>query len=249
MGEPRTYRKIDDIIIALHDHRFKPLKETEQDNVDKILTDFLIDFFKNFKKNYHPKYPDTDNIGAYRSVLLLRAAMVLDKSDEEWVKAYRNRFNDLWGVDLRTGIYFTGSNPYDLLTSHNLRQIMEEAMPEWPVDYSILDGKNAVLKIYFQEFLCEVYNATDMYQTILDSAARVMGGTFGKTELQTSNGLCHITFTFSRGSESITFVTDEGDEFGLGAGIQKQHTDLITALTMIKDVTENYDPKNFVDLP
>ena len=246
MGEPRTYRTVQEIIAALADYRHSLLDNPEEESTEKILTDFLIDFFRNFKKIYHPKFPDTDNIGEYRDVLLLRAAMVLDRSDEDWVAAYRGRFDgQLPGAELRTNIFSAESSQYDALISDNLRRIMDEAMPGYAKGYSLLNGKNNILKAYFDEFLCETHG---LHQIILDSPARIMGGVFGQTELRTGNALCHITYTFSREDKSITFVQDESDEFGLGAGVQSYHSDLPTALAMIEDVAKNYNSEKLKEV-
>lgn len=246
MSELRTYRTVNSIVMALLDHRFKLLGKSDEDSLDKIITDFLIDFFKKFEKAYRPKFPDTDNVGEYRDALLLRAAMVLDNSNESWIATYYERLDSqLPGAKLRTNIFSTESSPYDSLISDSLRRIMDEAMPGYTRGYGLLDGKNNILKTYFSEFLYCVHDHTGMHQAILNSPARIMRGVFGQTELQTGNALCHITFTFSRGDKSITFVQDECDEFGLSAGIQSYHSDLPTALAMIEDVTKNYDPEKF----
>lgn len=246
MSEPRTYRTVQEIISALADYRRGLLDNPEEESTEKILTDFLIDFFRNFKKVYRPKFPDIDNVGEYRDALLLRAAMVLDKSDEDWVATYRGRFDgQLPGAELRTNIFSTESSKYDALISGSLRRIMDEAMPGYAMGYGLLNGKNDILRIYFNEFLCETHG---LHQIILDSPARIMSGVFGQTELRTGNALCHITYTFSRGDKSITFVQDESDEFGLGGGVQSYSSDLPTALAMIEEVTRNYDPEKFGEI-
>lgn len=237
------YRTVSDIIEALQFYR---LTRDNPTIVTDCLTEYLIEYFRRFDEMYDPKYPEVDDIGHRRPDLLLRAVLMFEESDKNWVRPYRERYQEIWAdKPVLCGVLAERSSIDGVLLLDNFKRIMNDAMPERPADYSILDGAWLALDIYFNIFAEKIYIGKGMHEAIRTAKLKGVGGVFGETKLLTYDMAGRLMFTFSRGEESITFIKASDDEFALGAGVQSCNTDLVTAITMINDVIANYNPAKF----
>lgn len=243
----RIYRRTEEIIEALQEYRQKEKKQNASVLVN-LLTDYLIEFFQKLDTTYEDKWEEVYDIGPHRGILLLRAIMLLEESNEEWVKKYRDKYENFWqGRFMRSSVFTESFSTDGVLLKMDLRGIMEEAMPERGANYNVLDGAWLALDVYFNKFVEKVYIGQGMHKAIMNAKFKGVGGIFGQTKLLTYDIAGRLMLTFSRGDDSITFIKTSDDGLALGAGIQSCHTDLVTALTMIDDVIANYKPDRFIE--
>ncbi len=241
-------RRTKDIIEALQGYK------NHNGNTSQLvpcLTEYLIEFFQRLDNDRERKWGDDYDAGAYLSTFLLRAAMLFEESDAEWVKKHRKICEDFWkGKTIGAGIFARKFDMESILLKEDLKTIMEEALPEQRyANYAILDGVGLAIMVYFNRFIEQIYIGKGMHDAIMHMKMKGAGGTFGSTKLLTFDCAGRIMLTFSRDTQQISFIKASEDKLALGAGVQSCNTDLITALTMIEDVTNNYAPEDFKEDP
>lgn len=241
----KTYCRTAEMIEALEEFS----KRSDVPVVDMCIANYLACYFKQLDNPQEEKYPDIYNVKPYLPVLLLNALETFDSSDEEWVVEFRNFFQKQSRSDAspKSGIFLEDCSISGTLLRHNFTRVMREAMPEYNLEYSLLEGAYLAAQVYFHHFIREVYIGQGMHERIMSADKKGIGGVFGKTDLLTYDVAGRLLFTFARDDQRITFIKESEDPLALGAGIQSCNTDLATALTMITDVIEHYKPEDFVE--
>lgn len=241
----RTCCHTSELIEALDDF-------SKQPNVpvaDMCIAKFLVCYFEHLDNPQEKEYPDIYDVKSYLSVLLLNALATFDSSDEDWVVEYRNFFQkqSRTGAKPNSGVFLENSSIDGTLLRHRFARVMQEAMPEYDIDYSLLEGAYLAVQVYFHHFIREVYIGQGMHERIRSSERKGIGGTFGKTDLLTYDIAGRLMFTFAQDDQRITFIKESEDPLALGAGMHSCNTDLATALSMIMDVAEHYKPEDFIE--
>ena len=214
--------------------------------------DFLVEYLSKIDIPYEREY-DFYRVEPYLPVLLLRALTLLRESNEDWVKSYRDRYSKIMNGKKFGDAISVGSFTYDsCIDLIDFKTILKDAIGSdgMQADYSELYAESLVLSLHFNQFINKIYIQCGMREIIKSCEFKGIGGKFGKTELRTWDGIGRMVFTFARtvnGKDcTVSFIFQSDDEQALGAGIQSCTSDVITALTMIKDVSDNWDPSKFL---
>lgn len=217
-----------------------------------IFVDFLIEYFRRTNIPCEQEY-DFWNIDDSLPVLLLRAVTKLYESDEAWIVAYREHYKkDMEGDEIGDMISINSDDRFATLNLHKLVTILQNVTRDsGRVDYSILHAEASVLNLHFNQFLDKIFIQGGMHEIISKCDVKGMKGVFGQTDLLTWDGMGRLIMTFSREindeSHDVTFILDSNEDVqALGAGIQSCGTDVITVLTMIKDVSDNWDAQKLI---
>lgn len=221
-----------------------------------VLIHYLADYIERFKVKSEDKWADIFHTEQYLPEILLRAIINLVDSDEEWVKKYREQYRKhLDRNEDFTDPTKVSASMFANLALIEMESIIKDALGnDFRGDFDLLHGEFAVLHLFFKRFMDKIYIKGGMMDIINKSKFKGVGGKFGKTKFLTWDGIGRLMVTFQRGKnpkspnyKSITFIMEsDKDKVGLGSGIQSCYSDVITALQMIKDVEDNWDPQKFV---
>lgn len=115
--------------------------------------------------------------------------------------------------------------------------------------HAFLNAQSYAVDQAWHNFVMTCYRP--LAKRIKDERHRGNSGTFGKTKLYSYAIMGRIVFTFCRGPDkdmnSVTYVADDSDMFGLRAGMQSCHVPFTEAIEMINEVVSNFDNDKFVE--
>lgn len=101
--------------------------------------------------------------------------------------------------------------------------------------------QDTMLQTVFDKFLRHVYRV-GMFDLINECNFKGMNGKFGSVTVLTFSmcGRTQIQFDHEDGKQSVSFMTEEGDNLAYSAGLQSIYADVHTGCAMMEEVINNW---------
>lgn len=176
-----------------------------------------------------------------------KAKKFIDAYNEICVDLFHGEWNGVTSLQY-TYVYKPASR--DIMFCVAATAVIKEMFADqYPVVLQVLESERNVLYLHFHQFLENVWRKKAAHKA-QPSRERCHTGIFGRTRFSTWSGIGAISFQFSDindDSRSVSFSSESlaGDNSGYNAVLSSCYVDIITALEMIREVTENFDPNLF----
>lgn len=230
----------------------QPQKGTWQGQV--AYATYLIHYLQKLNIPSDEKYSFYE-IEPYLPKILVDAFEELRTAEDHQTHAFRVLYKKELGVD-PVNIHDVGTdhiNEQSHVIQTTFSFLMDSLIPKKNLINSIQNycyAQRTVIQQYFDKFIREVYRK-GLSEIVSKKHSKTHSVVLGKTKLRlyySLNGGTWLTFTNNGElTDYVSFVgRDTEDPEGLNIGIESITTDLITALQILQEATENW-PKNQQD--
>jgi len=180
--------------------------------------------------------------------LLIGAMDLLCTSEDDHIKSFRLVYERETERPFPTDMIHAqqGNGIPQIMVASKIKDIAENVTGNPYIGRKVEElfgAEMQLLHLEFHQFINHVYRR-GLYERIDKCRKRGMSGVFGQTKLLSFVTAGRIMLTFGRTQEdlspSVSFLCEDGDPLGIGAGCQSLYADLRTAIDMLKEVEANW---------